>query len=559
MLDYDAAAGVGQGDTGDKVKRVIQRREAMRSFRMTFDSHYQEIAERVWPSMANFNTIVTPGQKRTQKMFDGTAALAAQRYQAIIESMVVPRSQIWHYLRPMVMTNVDLSEDRDTMLWMEAQNKKLFAYRYGPRANFSSQKSESFMSLGVFGSGIVYIGKGSVRKGTPLYYKSVPLSEIYLDEGENGRIEEAMRVIKKKLRLIAEEFGTDGWSDNLKECLTKDGDKEFTVLHWVFPNTQYAPMRLDRHGKRFSSIYVLEEEKVVLAEGGYSTFPYAVCRGSTAANEVYGRSPAMLALPNIKMLGEMIKTTVKNAQRMADPSLLLYEDGALTEVNTLPGGLNFGGLDAQGNQLVKPLQTGADMSVAQNMIQEERRFINDVFLVTLFQILVENPQMTATEVLEKAQEKGALLSPTMGRIQEEDLGTQIEREMSILGEFGLLDPLPEALAATGGSYTVQHDSPLTRAQSAEEVTGIVRTFQTIAPLAQVNPSVFDNFDSDEIVRIAAKVNGAPVKALLAREDVDRIRQARAEQQQQQEAMAAQANMASALKDVASAEKDQRSV
>lgn len=537
----------------EKVKKICKRKDQLKSNRTVFESHWQEIAERVWPSMANFNVYVTPGQKRTERMYDGTAALAAQRYQAIIESVVTPRTQRWHVLSPQ---NDELDQDRETMLWMENQTKKLFMFRYGPHANFCSQKSEAYMGLGVFGSGVTYIGKGSREMGTPFYYKSVALPDIYLDEGPTGKIEEAIRVIKKKIRLIAEEFGTEGWGESLMKALKDDSEKEFTVLHHVFPNTQYNPMRLDHVGMRFASLYVIEEEPTLLAEGGYRTFPYAVCRGSTAANEIYGRSPAMLALPNIKMLGEMIKTTVKNAQRLADPSLLLYEDGALTEVNTLPGALNFGGLDAQGNQLVKPLQTGADLSVAQAMIQEERRFINDVFLVTLFQILVENPQMTATEVLEKAQEKGALLSPTMGRIQEEDLSTQIEREMSILEDFGLLDPLPAAMVEAQGEYTIQFDSPLTRAQSAEEVTGIVRTFQTVAPLGQIMPSIYDNFDGDEIVRIASKVNGAPVKSLLAKEAVEQIRQARNQQQQMAQSVAMAGGVAGALKDVASAQKDQ---
>ena len=35
--------------------------------------------------------------------------------------------------------------------------------------------------------------------------------------------------------------------------------------------------------------------------------------------------------------------------------------------------------------------------------------INDAFLVTLFQILTETPEMTATEVIERTREKGALL------------------------------------------------------------------------------------------------------------------------------------------------------
>lgn len=52
--------------------------------------------------------------------------------------------------------------------------------------------------------------------------------------------------------------------------------------------------------------------------------------------------------------------------------------------------------------------------------------------ITLFQILVDNPQMTATEAMLRAQEKGQLLAPTAGRIQAEFLGTLILRKLTLL-------------------------------------------------------------------------------------------------------------------------------
>lgn len=531
-------------------KNICKRKDAMKAFRANFESQWNEVADRVWPYMANFNISITPGTKRTEKMFDGNAALAAQRHSAIVESFVSPRGQKWHNL---VTLDRKLMDDRDTRMWCEDNTKVLFNHRYSPRANFASQISEVYMSLSVFGTGIMYVGEGRKADDPVLWYKSIPLSEIYIGEGRNGTITEAIRVMKKKIRHIAEIWGTEKFTDEMMTILKQDGDKEYCILHVVHPNVEYDPVRFDRNGKKFYSAYVIEGESVVLEESGYDTFPYVVCRSATGPNEVYGRSPAMLALPNIKMLGEMMKTTVKNAQRLADPSLLLYEDGALTEVNTLPGALNFGGLDAEGNQLVKPLQTGAQVDTGLTLIQDQRRFINDVFLVTLFQILVDNPQMTATEVLEKTQEKGALLSPTMGRIQEEGMGALIEREVDVLARREVLTPLPPAMVEAGADYQVEYDTPLTRARDAEEIAGIVKTFQTLAPYAQVNASVWDNFDGDEIAKIAARGNGAPVRIMLPEKEVDRIREARnqAAQSQQQAMMANE--MAGALKDVAQAQ------
>ena len=109
--------------------------------------------------------------------------------------------------------------------------------------------------------------------------------------------------------------------------------------------------------------------------------------------------------------------------------------------------------------------------------------INDAFLVTLFQILVDAPQMTATEAMLRAQEKGALLAPTMGRQQSEFLGPLIEREIDILSRAGALPPMPDALVKAGGMVEVEYQSPLNRAQRSEEGVAILRTLESLAPLA----------------------------------------------------------------------------
>jgi hypothetical protein len=87
------------------------------------------------------------------------------------------------------------------------------------------------------------------------------------------------------------------------------------------------------------------------------------------------------------------------------------------------------------------------------MLAEGRAIINDSFLVTLFQILIDSPQMTATEVLQRAQEKGALLSPTMGRQQSEFLGPTIERELDVLAQQGMIPPMPAILQQAAPNMT----------------------------------------------------------------------------------------------------------
>lgn len=162
---------------------------------------------------------------------------------------------------------------------------------------------------------------------------------------------------------------------------------------------------------------------------------------------------------------------------------------------------------------MQPFQSGARVDIGLDMMEQRRRTINDALIVTLFQILVDQPSMTATEAMIRAQEKGALLTPVMGRQQSEALGPMIERELAILQRQGNLPPMPDVLVEAEGDFEIEYDSPLSRAQRSEQVVGISRTFEVLAPLASTQPDIFDVFDGDALAQLAAEVNGVPQKVL----------------------------------------------
>ena len=190
------------------------------------------------------------------------------------------------------------------------------------------------------------------------------------------------------------------------------------------------------------------------------------------------------------------------------------------------------------------------MDIGLEMMDQRRRVINDAFLVTLFQILVETPQMTATEVLQRAQEKGALLAPTVGRQQSETLGPLIEREIAILARQGILPPPPPLLEEAEGEFEIEYVSPLSRALKAEEGVGILRTLEMVQPIAAVDPGVMDNFDTDEITRILSDTNGAPKRIMRRVEEVQQMREARQQANSAQQMLGAAEPASSAALNVA---------
>lgn len=537
------------------VDDILHRYKTIKSSRANWETHWEEIAERVLPRQRGFVGDRTDGEKKTEKIYDSRPMIALDRFASVMDSMLTPRQQKWHNLRT---TNPELNQMHEVKDWFYRANDLLFSARYSPKANFAGQNHERWTSVGAFGTGSVFT---DFQPGVGLRYRCVNLRDLYLMENHQGMVDTVFREFRFTARQAAQQWGEKNLPEKIKKALDDPNkqNEKFVFLHVVTPRQDYDSSRVDARGKPFASLYLsVCTEQMVAPEGGYDTFPYSISRYVTAPDEIYGRSPAMMALPDIKMLNEMSKTDIRAVHKLVDPPILLHDDGVLgggaMRVNLRPGGLNYGGVNRDGKMLMQPFTTGARVDIAESKMDQKRQSIDDAFLVTLFQILVETPRMTATEALIRAQEKGMLLTPTMGRQQSEAIGPLIEREIDLLMRHRVLPPLPPVMIEAGGEYEIVYDSPLSRMQRAEELVGVQRTMELLAPFAQLDPTVLDVFDKDELARLTAEVSGVPTPVIRSPQAVMEIRQQRAQQEQAAQMMAAAQPVAGAMKDAAQANK-----
>ena len=535
---------------------IIKEFDRISSDRGTAESTWNEIAERVLPSYANsFNAnqiARVEGEKRTDKLFDSTASVALDRFAAIVDSMVTPRNATWHRLLP---SDPYLMKRRPVRLWFEEATRVLFKYRYAPKANFASQNQQVYKSVGAFGTGPMFIDRLMSEPG--LRYRNIHLGEIFLQENHQGIVDKAHRYFPLTARQAMQR-----WGDKLPEAIRTaatgtNADKKFWFIHCVKPRDDVAYGRMDAKGKPIAEYYVSKEERALIEEGGYYTFPYAVSRYEQAPGEVYGRGPAMSVLPAIKTLNEQKKTLLKQGHRTVDPVILAHDDGVLDGFDMKPGAFNAGGVSQDGKLLVHTLPVGR-VDVGKEMMDDERTVINDAFLVTLFQILVETPTMTATEVLERTREKGILLAPALGRIQSEYLGPLIEREVDLLIAQQLMPPMPPELVEAKGEYTVEYDSPLSLSMRAGEAAGLMRTVQTALEVVNVtqDPSPLDRINFDLALPDIADIQGVPQKWMRSEDEVLAIRAKRDEQAQTKQLTDALPGVAAMTKAAAVADKGQ---
>lgn len=506
------------------VEYILRRHGDAKALRGNWETIWQDIADRVLPQAGDFTTIRSDGERRTELMFDATPALALQKFAAAIESFLTPRNQRWHMV---TVSDPYLAKEHSVRAWLDEVTDTMFRARYSPKAAFASQTNEVYLGLGAFGTSGLFIDD-DVRNAA-VRYKSLNLAQTFILENQHGRVDTLFRCFKWTLRQIAQRWGAEKLPDKLRQRLEMHPDEKHEVLHYVGPREDYATDLIGALSMPWRSCYLLPHEKHKLEEGGYRVWPFGISRYMTTADEVYGRSPAWMALSNIRVLNSQKKSILKAAQKVIDPPLLASEDGVLSAFSQVPGAVNFGGLDSSGNQLVKPLITNAKIDIGLDMMDKEREIIASGFLLDVFQTLVENPQMTATQALELISERASLVSPILGRQQGEFLGSVTEREIDILANAGQLPPMPPEMIEAGGEYEIEYTSPMSRAVRASDGVAIVRTLEGLTPLAQIDPSVLDVFDTEMVARELSEINGVPAKVLRSPEAIKAMKEGRAQQ------------------------------
>lgn len=516
-----------------------------------WEQHWEQVAREVLPYYSTSfysqgNTV--PGVKRNQYQYDVTANAALWKFAAAMESMLTPANNKWHRLRH---PDKSVMKRREVQLYFDQVNDAMFYYRYSPHSGYQANQHDGYVSLGAFGTSALFTDEYNDPTHPDmrgLRYRNIHLGELFFATNFQGQVDKVYRRFKMTLRQIAQKWGIDALPESHRNQLKDKPENEVVIIHAVLPRENWDKKALTNKQYRFASYYILREATHLLHEGGYRCMPYSTARYITAPGELYGRSPAMNVLPAINVLNEEKKTLLKQGHRAVDPVLLAHDDGILDGFSLKPGAINYGGVTSDGRPLVHALPTG-DVAVGKEMMDDERLAINDAFLVTLFQILVQTPQMTATEVLERAREKGALLSPTMGRFQSESIGPQIEREFDLLQFQGLLPEAPPALKEAGEQYKVEYDAPLNRAMRADEAAGTMRTFQWAAEIAAQtqDPTVMDFFDTDAIIPELMQINGAPFRFLRDPKDVQKMREGRQQQAQQEQLVQALPGMAAMQK------------
>jgi len=514
------------------VERQIDRLKRLQDDRRILDAHYQRLAEIMIPRKADFTVTRASGERRMENVFDSTPMIAARGLASAVDGMIKPKTSRWFHLRA---DDYELNDAEEVQLWLADVEDRMYSAIYDSRARFIHATGETDLDLVIFGTGVLFVGEST--KLDHLMFKNHHLKNSYIVRNGDGHVDTIFITAEMTAGQAAQRFGENALGETARKLLA-DGKPEHKVeyVQIVEPKDESVFGQRGVRGMLFRSTWVETKSKAKVHEGGFHEFPFVIPVWDSASNEDYGRSPGMVALPDSNTLMAQSRTLLKAGQKIVDPPLTIASDSVIGAVRTWPGGNTYFDIDSAkslGRVPIAPLTTGANIPLGREMQNDTREQIGMAFFRHVLQLPIDRPEMTATEVLERKQEYIHTLGPVFGKLESDYIGPMVDRVFSIMMRAGAFMDPPDVLRGRGVSFVYM--SPIERARKQIEAAAVSRTAEIINPYAAVDISIMDNYDGDEIAKGVAEANGMPIKWMRPDEQVDMIRQQRAEQAQAQQA------------------------
>ena len=523
-------------------KQIIKEYEYYNAERAQWLTYFEELATYILPMKNNVYGVRMKGDKRGDELFDTTAVHSNELLASALHSMLINPMTMWLW-----MTTRDEKLDMDDEVRKYFYDCALAMHGVLNNSNFRVEAHEMFLDEGAFGTGYMLMEEDDEDV---VRFTSRPIYETAIAENNKGIVDKSYRCFKMTGEQILED---STWEKNvpmeLKQKMVSQPMQEWEIIHCVKPRKGGLGRSSARSLKKakFGEYYVLKQDGTLLEETGRYRFPALVPRWSKLSGEVYGRSPGMKALPEIKMINEMRKNVIKADQLNIAPPMAVPDDGFILPIQLKPYGFTF--YRAGSNDKIEPLLQNVKLNISMDQINETRDNIKRSFFIDQLQ-LREGPQMTATEVMQRSDESSKLLSPSVGRHDIELLKPLAENLFDIMHRKGKLPKAPKVLNGKRVDFTFA--STMARAQLTNEVMKIQKALGSISGIAQVQPQVLDYVNGDNLTKYVFNAIGVPQSVINDDSNVKQVREARAQAQQQQTKMIEEQHTAEVTNKVAPA-------
>jgi len=452
--------------------------------------------------------------------------------------------------------NAQVMQSSEVLAWLDVVKSITLDLLF--KGGFYPENHQFYLELGVFNTAAMLIEEDSE---TVINCRTFTCGEFAIGLDSKKRPNQFARNIEMTPFQIVEKFGIENVPESVKNCYEdKNNNKTMTVKHLICPNRKHDPDKIDNASMKFVDYYWMVEQNQkgeYLKKGGFNTFPVMIERYQTKGADIYGTGPGIWSLGDAKQIQLMwrdICTAVELGVKPAvqAPSDIMKNGG----INMLPAAANYYNPTGGSDGAIKPLfQVQLNLDHVTAVQQSIEECIKEHFNTKVFQLLsdMEKGTRTAREVIELSSEKMSQMGPLLERLQTGYLPQVINRVIDIGFRAGVYPPPPPEIE--GMEMDIEYVSILSQAQKQYVITPIMDTVtQTInmSTTAQL-PEILDKIAWDEVVDQLGTLNGVPPSIIVSDEQVAAVRQARAEQQAQLNAVQMGLSAAQGAKNLASAD------
>ena len=563
------------------IDKTLARFKALEVEKEPWLIHLQALSDIFLTRKSDFTQDHTPGEFLNDEVFDNTGQFAAQLMGSVFLSMLWPDSARTFEVKP-VRRLKDIPEVEE---YFQFVTEEMRTAMDRPEAGLNSALMEHFQDQGVFGtSGIATFEGPEDDPTTPVVFEAWDIKGMYISQNAQGRVDTIYLKMKRTVRQIVEEYSTPGdkVSAGVLE-LHKGGklEEKIDVLKVI------EPKRPERGksgvaGMKMRTAHIDMKHKVIMREGGFEEMPVAVGRMFKRTDETYGRSAAMMAMPDAVSLNALSEAVLVATEKQLDPPLGVLDDGRLGGgvIDTSAGALNVFHASGQinSNQPIFPLFTVGELQSAEKLEERLIGKIMQAFFLDRLLDLNNTVQMTAFETSIRNRMRGESLGAVFSRQETEVLTPTIQRVFNIMWRRGALgneagigarlrqmwdkitgtdaivvpEAVREAVAAGLDVYTIEYISPSKRFMQAEKLQGIFTATDALAALSVIIPGISDNIHPDKTARAIVKLSGSPSEILRTPKEVADVRQAQASEQEAVDALEAAKSSSETARNVAQA-------
>jgi len=513
-----------------KRQQIMTRFGQLKSERATWWAHWAELTAYLAPMQGRyFTSDRNKGQKRYGNIYDNTASRGLSVLAAGLMGGLTSPSRPWFRL---ATSDPDLNAVPAVKQWLsDVTNLMLTVFQ---KSNTYRALHNLYRELGAFGTAACVVTEDYQDM---IHLHPLTIGQYCIATNFQGRAEALYREFDMTVAQLVGEFGIDKVSESVKSMYERGTlDSWIKVVHVIEPRRDRNPKMIDAKNMAWSDIYMemAGSDDQFLRESGHKSFNVLAPRWDVQGGDIYGNSPGMEALGDIKQLQHEQLRKAQAVDLMVNPPLQVPTSYKNRDVERFPGGITF--VDTVGT--TKAIQTAYDVNLRLDYllqdIQDVRSRINNAFYVDLFMMISQDnastTRMTATEVAERHEEKMLMLGPVLERLQDELLDPLIDLTFNRMIDAGVLPPTPQELA--GKELSVELVSMLAQAQRAVATNGVDRFMMALGQVAQFKPEVLDKLDTDKWADEYSDMLGVPPDLVVPQDQVDALRQQRAKAQQQ---------------------------